>query len=404
MSEPAQTERAAIADFMSAVNALRDSVDRNAQHDVVLDEQIARINAALDKFEPMNAKLTEAADLARTTDERLQDIEKRLNRPGAVVLDEAEQKAAGRKAAFREFLMRGDQRMAPERKAALIISDDTSGGYLSTPEYVREIIKAIVLYSPMRDLCTVRTTANKSIQIPKRTGVYSGGWVGEVEPRTEATGQAYGMEEIPVHEQWIEVYVSMANLEDSEFDIEAEVRNDASEQFGVLEGQALISGNGVKKPQGFLDAGAGMPTYKSGNATGITADSLIQMKYDTMKTAYAVNGTYVMNRKTLGVIRTMKDGEGSYLWMPGLAMGRPNTIDGDPYREMPDMPNIGAGTVPVAFGDWRRAYIVVDRLALAVTRDDLTLASQGKVKFIMRRRLGGQVVLSEALIGLLVST
>lgn len=371
------------------------------KRDAVTDAKLDKLQAELDKFEPVSAALAKIEERAKAEaeerkaqQEQLDRIETRVNRPpaGTEIPDE---KAVAARVAFVDFLRMGFERMTPERRNVLTIGDDTGGGYLSTPDYMKEIIKAQVEFSPMRSLARIVQTSSKSIQWPKRTGTFTGGWVGETETRTEATGQAYGLEDIPANEQWIEVYVSNSLLEDSVFDVEAEVKTDAAEQFGVMEGTAFTSGNGTKKPQGFLVA-PGTVATNSLAATDVAADGVLDLKY-SIKTAYAREATFVLNRKTLRNVRKLKDGNGQYLWMPGLAQGRPNSIDGDPYQEFPDMPDPAAGAKIMAYGAWRRAYIIADRLSLAVVRDNVTRASQGQVKFVMRRRVGGQVVLAEAI-------
>jgi HK97 family phage major capsid protein len=132
------------------------------------------------------------------------------------------------------------------------------------------------------------------------------------------------------------------------------------------------------------------------------ANGLLSLKY-ALKTAYARNATWVLNRTTLGSVRKLKTGDDNYLWMPGLG-GQPNTIDGDPYVEVPDMPNEGAGHTPIAYGDFSRAYTLVDRIAMEMLRDPYTQATGGNVRFIFRRRLGGQVVLAEAIRKLVCAT
>jgi HK97 family phage major capsid protein len=375
--------------------------EADKKRDVTTDGKIENLQKALDKFEPVSAALLKieetakaAADERKAQQEQLDRIETRVNRPvaGQEVPDE---KAVALRSAFVDYMRFGMDRLTPERKNVLTIGDDTGGGYLSPSEYVKEIIKAVVEFSPMRTLARVVTTSSKSVQWPKRTGTYTGGWVGETEARTEATGQAYGLEDIPANEQWIEAYVSMSLLEDSVFDVESEVKMDAAEQFGVLEGAAFVSGAGTKRPEGFLTA-AGTNAINSLAATDVTADGIFDLKY-SLKTAYAREASFVLNRKTLRNVRKLKGGDGNYLWMPGLAQGRPNSIDGDPYAEFPDMADPAASAKIMAFGAWRRAYVIIDRLALQVVRDGLTRASSGQVKFIMRRRVGGQCVLPEAI-------
>lgn len=388
-------QQKALAEFRAAVDA--DGVKRDAVH----DEKIAKLQTELDKFEPVNAALTAidaankaAADERKTQQDQLDRIETRVNRPGLSV-DEANAKATERKAAMLEFCRVGTERMKPERKNVLTVSDDTGGGYLAPQEYVKDIIKAVIEFSPMRPLVRLMTTSAKSVQLPRRTGVFTAVWTGEVATRTETTGLAYGLEDCSVQEMTAEVYVSMANLEDSAFNLENEFNMEFAEQFGVAEGLAIISGNGVKQPEGILTA-SGTVSINSGAATDVTADGIIDLKH-AIKTAYAKNASFILNRKTLRSIRKLKSGDGQYLWAPGLAVGRPNSIDGDPYTECPDMPNPAASAKFMAFGDWARAYTLVDRLSISIVRDPYTRASSGQIKFVARRRVGGQVVLAESI-------
>ena len=106
----------------------------------------------------------------------------------------------------------------------------------------------------------------------------------------------------------------------------------------------------------------------------------------------------------MGSVRKLKDNNRQYIWMPGLAQGQPNTIDGDPYVEVPDMPSEGANTYPIAYGDFMRAYTLVDRINMVALRDPYTQATSGNIRFLMYRRIGGQVMLAEAIRKLKCST
>ena len=136
----------------------------------------------------------------------------------------------------------------------------------------------------------------------------------------------------------------------------------------------------------------------SGSGTAITADSLISLVHN-IKSEYGKNGVFVFNRSTLAAIRKLKDTAGQYVFQAGMSLqgGATNTILGYPYIEASDMPSVGAGAYPVAFGDFSRAYMIVDRVALAVLRDPFTQATTGNVRYIARRRVGGQVVQAEAI-------
>ncbi len=306
--------------------------------------------------------------------------------PAAVEKWERERKASG---------------MELEQKA-LIAADDSAGGFLCPPEYLQEIIKAAVQYSPVREIVKVRQTGQRSLQTPKRTGTAAAVWVGESQARSETQNPAYGMTEIPVHEMTAEVYVSFASLEDSAFDLESELTQEFSEQFAVSEGLAVVSGNGVGKPFGFTDPGQGIATTNSGTSgsiasgSGAKGDALITLAH-AVKAPYAARGRWVLNRQTLGSVRKLADTQGRYLWEPSPAVGLPSTILGSPYTECPDMPNEAANSLSVGFGDWQRAYVLADRLSMSVLRDPYSQASNGRVKFLARRRVGGQVVVAEAI-------
>lgn len=285
----------------------------------------------------------------------------------------------------------------PEERRALAVGNPTAAGYLAPTEYVREILKGIIEFSPIRGIARVRPTSAKAIQVPKRTGVFAGVWVAEQGTRAETTGLTFGLEEIPTHEAYALVDVSNQQLEDSAFDIEALLNEEFSEQFGVLEGAAFVGGNGVNKPEGFTINAATV----AGATVTATNDVLAAVDFMTafyaLKDGYARNGTWVMRRATIGLVRKLVGTDGNFLWQPGLSGGQPSTILDRPYVEALDMPAVADGAEAVAFGDFKRGYVIVDRVDIAVTRDPFTQAASGNVRFHARKRVGGQVVNAEAI-------
>jgi HK97 family phage major capsid protein len=296
--------------------------------------------------------------------------------------------------AFWSYARAGDT-ISPEMKAALVVSDDTQAGFLAPPEFVAEMLKGVIEFSPMREIVRVITTGAPSVKFPKRTGTMAARWVGETETRTETTGLAVGIEDIPTHELYALVDVSNWLLEDALFDVEAWISEEAQEQFGVAEGAAFVSGDSVKKPEGFLQ-NAGVTGITSAANDALSADDLVNLYFEP-KTPYARNGTWVMARSTIRATRRLKDAQNQYLWQPGLAGLAPATILDRPYVEAPDMPAIADGAKAVAFGDFRRGYIAVDRIQTEVQRDPYTQNTTGMTRFIIRRRQGGQVVVPEAI-------
>jgi HK97 family phage major capsid protein len=300
----------------------------------------------------------------------------------------------------RKWLMSRNE-WTPKMKA-LATDNDTSGGYLAPSEYINEIIKGVVEFSPLRELARVRQTTRKSIQIPVRTGTLAATWVAERGNRDNPTKPSYGLEDIPTHEMTADVRISYQELEDAVFNMETEIQGDIQEQFGVAEGTAFISGSGVGQPEGILNSSS-VGEVLSGAASAITADSLIELFF-ALKDAYARNASWLLKRSTLKTIRQFKDGNGQYLWQPGIAgTATPATILDRPYREAVDMPEVAANAFPIVFGDIRRGYTIVDRIQINIQRLSELHALDGQVGFLARKRVGGQVTLSEAIKKLKVS-
>jgi len=407
----------AFNEFKATNDQRLSEIERKGTSDVLVREKLERIEGTLSAFEGMNQRLTLAEAKAKAiqdVDDRLAAIEAKAGRPGAGGGDRGDYKNRTRqwmRALFNAHTMGHQALSLAETKAlddaaiewkALSNSNDTGAGYLAPIEVVNEIIKGVTEISPVRSLVRVRSTVNKSIMQPVRNGQFAARWVGETETRTETTGLAFGMEEIPTHEMYAMIDISRQNLDDSAYDMEGELRTESIEQFALAEGTAVVSGTGSGRPEGWM-SNTSVATTNSGAAAAVTADGLLTLKH-AIKTAYAANATFVFNRTTLGSIRKLKTTGGDYVWMPGIAMGKPNTIDGDPYVEMPDMPSEGAGLKPVAYGDFRRAYVLVDRIGMNMIRDNLTQATSGNVRFHFFRRMGGQVVLAEAIRTLTCST
>jgi HK97 family phage major capsid protein len=395
--------------------------------DVLTEDKLGKIETTLTAYEGLNQKITLAEKQNKAIEEKqgamdalLSKIEAKLGRPGHLpserVIELKKKVESWGRGVFDAHAVGLANLSAEQRKAiddvnaeykALAITPDTAGGYLAPTEFVAEIIKAVTLISPARSLVRVRTTANKSIQVPKRTGQFAARRTTEQGTRTETTGLTYGLEELVAPEMYALIDISNQMLEDSAFDMEAELREEASEQFAVKEGAEVVSGTGIGECEGILTNSSVGETV-SGAATTIAdsagqANGILTLKY-AIKSAYARNATWALNRTTMGSVRKLKDGQNNYIWMPGIANGQPNTIDGDPYVEFPDMPSEGAGTYPIAYGDFRRAYTLVDRIAMEMLRDPYTQATSGNIRFMFRRRVGGKVVLAEAIRKLKCST
>ena len=363
--------------------------------DVITSEKLARIEKSLDQLEEVNQKVTKAKLAQDANEEKLNKIETIVSRPGFDISAKADHSME--KKVFDKWLRDGKEALSPEEVKVLTASNDNTAGYLAPPEYVQELIKGIVEISPIRSIARVRSTTNRSVQIPKRTSTFAATFVAEQGTRSETTGYQVGMEEIPTHELYALVDISEQELEDSVFNLEQEMTSEFTEQFAKAEGNAFVSGNSVGKPEGIV-TNSSVGVTASGVSASLNANSLISL-YHAVKPDYSRNGTFVMNRSTLAAVRKLQDGSGQYVFQAGfsLQVGVPNTILGAPYVEATDVADVGASTKPIYFGDFRRGYLIVDRVSMSIMRDPFTQATSGNVRYIARRRIGGQVILPEAI-------
>lgn len=336
--------------------------------------------------------------------DRLDELEAKMQKASLAPERKAGEPSEARKH-YIEFLRKGrfaDD--APDEIKALAIRDDTLGGVLAPEDYIAEVIKGIVQYSPIRNVANVRRTSRTSAMAPKRTGNFAAQWTAETGTRAETAGLTYGLEEIPTHELYARVLISNWDLEDPVVDLESDVMAAMSEQFGVAEGAAGIAGDGNGKPEGII-TNTELTTngfVLNGGASFTSADGLIKTFF-ALKEQYWLNASWLLNRLSLRDIRLLKDGQSNYVWQPGVAggagtvQGVPATILDKPYTICPDMPVAASNAFTAAVGDFKKGYWVVDRIEIQTLRDPYTAAASGSVVFHARKRVGGQVVLTEAI-------
>ena len=369
-------------------------IEAKGTADPMTEQKLAKIEADLDKFENINQAITQQQKHAEGFEAKLNDIETMLKRPANAM--EAKDVDLSLKA-WDSFMRKGESHMDEMELKALTVGTAATAGNLAPAEYVEELIKVITEISPVRSVARVRQTSNKEIEVPSKTASFAAAWTAETGSRTETTGYTTSLNTIPTHELYALVDISGMLLEDSVFDLEAKMNTEFAEQFAKAEGNAFLVGNGTNKPTGILD-GTTVASTTAAAAAAIATDDIMDLVHG-LKSEYARNASFMMNRSTLGAIRKLKDTAGQYIFQTGFSgqSGLPNTILGHPYVEAVDMADIAASAKPVVFGDYRRGYMIVDRVALSVLRDPYSQASTGNVRYIARRRVGGEVVLSEAM-------
>ena len=293
--------------------------------------------------------------------------------------------------------------MTADEIKTMTVATDSAGGYLSPDEVGNELIKLLRQYSPLRSYAKVVSIGADAVKYPRRTGSTAATWVSETGARTASE---MTFEQISLVPYELATYVPVSNqlLEDAKYDLEGELAADLGESFGIAEGAAFINGDGNGKPKGILNA-TGIAQMVTGAASSFPttnpADVIIKM-FHSLPTAHAQNGAWLMNRNTLGQMRSWKDGQGRYLLADPISAGAATTLLGRPIVEMIDMPDIAAGAFPVVFGDLS-AYRIVDRVGIATLRDPYTLAATGQTRFFMRKRVGADLTHPDRLIKLKVA-
>ena len=377
---------------MEALNALRAGVSKEMEE---------KINSFLDVQETKNqAKfkdIQEKANKAEELENRLNSLEADLKRG---LGGEEKQAKTQELKAFETYLRKQSQFLGQEELKYLRTDVDSEGGYLVPSPLEGEIIKKITEISNLRSVARVRPMSTKTSSTPSRTNIVSAGMVGEGETDSLSTS-AYGLEKLIAKKAQVTSQSTVEELEDAGYDVLNLMSQDVAETMAQLEGSQFVNGNGAgNNCEGFL-TNSNVPFIVSTVADKITFDSLI---HATGQLKYGYNPIYAFNRKTLAEIRKLKDGEGGYLWQAGnLAAGVPNQLNGYNYIILPDMPDIGANTYPVIFGDFARGYVIGDRKGMTMLRDEITKKREGKIEFTWYKRFAGMVQLPEAFVKIKIS-
>jgi HK97 family phage major capsid protein len=400
-------------DANKALHELRTVAESKFAETGEVKQKMAKIEASFGAFDIKNAELMSAIAAEKKEKDalivRLDSLEKQLSRPNMGMVDEAKARKQAESKALINYLSLGKEKMQQEELKFLRTDIDADGGVFVSPEMSNEIVKKLTEVSPIRSLAKIRNIGSSSgLSYNKRTALISSYWVGEGEAITEGQSK-YGQDTIKLEALAANVRTTIQMLQDSSISVEAEIALDVAEELAKKEGAAFVNGTGTSgsQPFGFM-SNTSIGYTPTGSASAILSNSLITMTGE-IKTGY--RPVYGMNRKTLAAIRTLRTdsgagaGTGSYMWQAGnLAGGLPNSLNGYGYIELPDMPDIAAGSFPVIFGDFAAGYQIIDRAGITVLRDPYTEANKLMVKLIFSKWTGGDVTLPEAFNKLKIAT
>ncbi|MDI4119167.1 phage major capsid protein [Pseudomonas aeruginosa] len=351
----------------------------------------------VEQVETLNEKLGQLDDMKSALEKELAGM-KRPDGTGTKAASE-------HKAAFMQFVRKGiDTGLGELQAKALQIGVDADGGYAVPEELDRNIIELLRDESPMRQVCNQIFVGTPDYKRLANLGGAGSGWVGETAPRPETSTPTLAQISAVMGELYANPQATQTSLDDMFFDVEGWLNSEVGREFSEKEGAAFLLGDGVNKPKGLLAypfAVAGDKTRPygtlqrlvSGNAAAFSGDNLIDL-VQAVKAGYRRAGTWMMNNLTVAYVRKLKDSEGNYLWRPGLEVGQPSSLLGYGITENEDMPDIAADANALAFGDFKRAYTIVDRIGTRVLRDPYT--NKPYVGFYTTKRVGGMLVDSQA--------
>lgn len=380
---------------------------------------VARNGELNDKLDKMAEQVTKSAEALQLVNQKQAAMEAAMNR-----IDVAGDKRKASpevvtksKALFREFARTGE---VPSDSGFKMVRDgnkvgfevrgmstdnNPNGGYLVLPEMADFMVTRVFETTPMRSLARVITIGSKSIEVIINDNQVGSGWIDEGGTISETSTPEFGKLQIVAHKLYAEPMLTTEQLEDSFFDVEGEIAKVVSENLSRDQNSAFVSGNGIGKPKGFTTFSnwttAG--TYERGKieqialggASDVTADGLISLQA-ALKEEYQVNATWLMKRASYGNVLKLKGSDNYFFSTSLLRDGQTQlTLLGRPVVFADDMAAIASNALSVAYGDFSRAYTIVDRVGIQTLRDAYT--AKGYVKFFTTVRVGGAVTSYDAL-------
>lgn len=306
------------------------------------------------------------------------------------------------KSAFERYVRSGEAGALQRLEAkALNGAVGPDGGYLVPFDLEQQILSRIAGLSPIRSIASVQALAGGTLRKAVSANGAVKGWTGDAAPSNVADPNFLSNLDFATYEVYCQPAATQTMLDDAAVNIEDWIGSEVERAFASAESAAFVNGNGTNKPKGFLAyptivntswAWGNLGFVSTGVAGGFPAsnpsDILVDLTH-ALKSQYRQNATFVMNRKTQGIIRKYKDSAGNYLWQAPTMAGAKSTLMNFPVVESEDMPDVAANSLSIAFGDFQRGYLVVDRIGIRALRDPYS--AKPYVLFYTTKRVGGGV-------------
>ena len=360
--------------FKEANDDRLDQIEKRMSADVITSEKVDRINKAID------------------------ELMLKSRRPA--LGGEMKSEPSEHKKAFESYVRKGETHGLFDLEAkAMSVGSGQDGGYLVPPEVEAQIGRLLSRASPMRQIADVRQISATLYKKPFNTNGITAGWIGETSAPAQTASATLAELQFPTMELYAQPAATQALLDDSIVNIDQWMAHEVEIVFAEQETDAFINGDGVTRPKGILSyPKAPVSSWTWGNtgyvATGVAgafpatnpSDKLVDLVYAS-RAGYRQNGNFMLNRNTQAAIRKFKDNVGDYLWQPAAAADGNPTLLNFPVVESEYMPDVATASYSVAFGDFKRGYLIVDRVGVRILRDPFS--AKPYVLFYTTKRVGG---------------
>ncbi|WP_339948954.1 phage major capsid protein [uncultured Albimonas sp.] len=341
----------------------------------------------------------------RAQDDRLEQIDRKAASVGSrPALSRSSDAEAPHRKALSAYLRTGDDdalRGVQIERKGLSTSVNAEGGYLVDPQTAARIQGVLSGAGSIRSIANVVQVESNAFDVLVDHEDFGHGWSTETGSVAESSTPTIERVSIPLHELSALPKASQRLLDDSAFDIEGWLADRIADKFARAESAAFVNGDGGDQPTGILDyasvqEGTGtwgqlehVVTGQAGDFNSLNpADAIVDLVY-ALGARYRAKASFVMNSKTAGAVRKMKDADGRFLWSDGLAAGEPARLMGYPVLICEDMPDIASDSRSIAFGDFAAGYTIAERPDLRVLRDPFS--AKPHVLFYATKRVGGDV-------------
>jgi HK97 family phage major capsid protein len=370
-------------DVLSAFEAFKDAnddrlaqIEKRMSADVVTSDKVDRINKAVDELILKSRRPALSAEKVAEPSEH--------------------------KRAFESYIRKGEAHgLSAIEAKAMSVSSGTDGGYLVPSQTEAEIARLLSKASPIRSIADVRQSSVTLYKKPFATAGAATGWIGETAARPQTGSPVLAELQFPAMELYAMPAATQALLDDSIVNLDEWLAREVETVFAEQETDAFINGDGITRPKGFINyTKVAQTSWSWGNTgyipTGVAGgfaasnptDKMVDLIY-ALKAGYRQNGTWVMSRNTQSQIRKFKDAQGNYLWQPAAVPNGNASLLSFPVVESEYMPDIATDVHAVAFGDFKRGYLIVDRVGVRVLRDPFS--TKPYILFYTTKRVGGGI-------------